>query len=128
MDATTNDRSSLYERLGGEEALQAAVGIFYDKIMADPQLAPFFDQLDMRAQIQKQVAFMAYAFGGPAEYKGRDLRSSHRRLVKRGLSDLHFDAVAAHLQATLQELNVPPELIAESLGLVGSLRNEVLDR
>ena len=127
MDASAND-PSLYERLGGESALQAAVGLFYDKVTADPLLAPFFEQLDMPAQVRKQLAFMSHAFGGPQEYQGRDVRSAHLRLVKQGLSDAHFDAVAGHLQATLQELEVPEALIAECLGLVGSLRNEVLNR
>jgi len=119
---------TLYERLGGEPALNAAVGVFYDKVLADALLAPFFENLDMRALVRKQAAFMSLAFGGPKEYAGRDLREAHRNLVKRGLTDVHFDAVAQHLQETLQELQVPAELIAECLGLVGGLRNEVLNR
>jgi hemoglobin len=126
MDPKT--KPSLYERLGGEPALDAAVGVFYDKVLADALLAPFFENLDMRALIRKQTAFMTLAFGGPKEFAGRDPREAHRNLVKRGLSDVHFDAVARHLQETLQELQVPAELIAECLGLVGGLRNEVLNR
>lgn len=121
-------KPSLYERLGGEPALNAAVGIFYDKVLADPTLAPFFEDMDMRALIRKQTAFMALAFGGPQAYAGRDPRDAHRNLVKRGLTDAHFDAVAGHLQETLQQLQVPAELITECLGLVGGLRNEVLNR
>ncbi len=65
--------SSLYERLGGEAAITACVGMFYDRIMGDPKLSPFFDDLDMDKQINKQIAFMTMAFGGPHEYSGRDL-------------------------------------------------------
>jgi hemoglobin len=72
---------------------------------------------------------MTWAFGGPAEYKGRDLRTAHAGLVRtQGLSDLHFDAVVEHLRSTLIELGVPAELVKESLQIVGGTRNEVLGR
>jgi hemoglobin len=121
--------NSLFERLGGEAAIMAAVDLFYAKVQADELTRPFFGQLDMVAQSRKQVAFMAWAFGGPEAYKGRDLRTSHRRLVKEmGMTDVHFDAVAQHLKATLEELGIAKELVDEALTTVASTRNEVLDR
>ena len=120
---------SLYERLGGEAAVAAAVDIFYDKVLADERTRSFFTAIDMKAQIKKQRAFMTVAFGGPDEYKGRDLRAAHAGLVKdKGLSDVHFDAVATHLKDTLVELNVPAPLINEVLTIVGSTRDQVLGR
>jgi len=72
---------------------------------------------------------MTVAFGGPDKYRGRDLRTAHAALVKdKGLSDVHFDAVAGHLKATLVELGVPPDLINEALTIVGGTRNDVLGR
>lgn len=121
-------KASLFERVGGEAAITAAVGIFYDKVMADPLTRPFFTGLDMSAQSAKLVGFMAWAFGGPEQYRGRDLRAAHAPLVARGLSDAHFDAIAGHLKATLNELGVADELVAEALGIVGSVRKEVLNR
>jgi hemoglobin len=120
--------ASLYDRLGGIGAVEAAVGLFYEKVTADALTAPFFLQLDMAAQVRKQIAFMAHAFGGPSQYKGRDLRTAHQGLVQRGLSDAHFDAIAGHLQATLKELDVTDDLITECLNLVSGLRDEVLGR
>jgi hemoglobin len=120
---------SLYERIGGQAAVMAAVDVFYRKVLADEVTRPFFDSLDMEAQSKKQIAFMTWAFGGPAEYKGRDLKSAHGALVRnKGLGDVHFDAVARHLEATLRELGVPDDLIAEALGIVGSTREQVLGR
>jgi hemoglobin len=120
---------SLFERLGGEAAIEAAVVRFYDKVIADPLTAPFFARLDLPTQIRKQISFMARAFGAPKAYQGRDLRTAHQKLVHEdGLSDAHFDAVARHLKATLQELGIADDLIAECLAIVGSVRNEVLDR
>jgi hemoglobin len=121
--------TSLYERIGGEAAIAAAVDIFYDKVLADDRTRPYFEAIDMKTQIKKQRAFMTLAFGGPNEYRGRDLRVAHAGLVKdKGLSDVHFDAVAEHLKATLEELSVPAPLVAEALGIVASTRNEVLGR
>jgi hemoglobin len=120
--------ASLFERLGGEAAIMAAVGLFYEKVLADDRTKPFFEGLPMEAQTQKQVAFMAWAFGGPREYPGRDLRDAHARLVKKGLGDTEFDAVVSHLDTTLRELSVGADLIAEVLVIVEGTRNHVLGR
>jgi hemoglobin len=120
---------SLYERLGGQAAVMAAVDLFYQKVLADDLTRPFFESLDMAAQTKKQIAFMTWAFGGPSEYRGRDLTTAHASLVKnKGLGDQHFDAVAKHLDATLRELGVSQDLIQEALGIVGSTRDKVLGR
>jgi len=121
--------ASLYERVGGEAAITAAVGIFYNKVLADPVTKPFFQGLDMEHQISKQIAFMARAFGGPAEYQGRDLRTAHAELVRKsGLGDVHFDAVVRHLESTLVELNLARPLVDEVLIAVEQTRDQVLGR
>src|SRR6186713_2316909 len=103
---------SLYERIGGEPAIMAAVDLFYAKIMKDDVTRPFFEGLDMNAQVQKQIAFMSRALGGPVEYQGRNLRAAHERLVgEKGLGDQHFDAVATHLRSTLEELGVAKDIV-----------------
>ena len=73
--------SSLYERLGGEGAVNAAVELFYRKVLADGRIAHFFDDVDMESQIAKQKAFLTMAFGGPNNYTGADMRNAHKRLV-----------------------------------------------
>jgi hemoglobin len=119
---------SLYERLGGEAAVQAAVARFYDKVLADPSVSPFFEGLDMRDQTRKQIAFMTMAFGGPHRHTGRALRGAHAGLVARGLNDAHFDAILRHLGSTLGDLGVADDLTAEVLALVESQRADVLSR
>lgn len=119
---------TIYARLGGEAAIMAAVDIFYDKVMSDPLLLPFFEGLDMERQVRKQVAFMSWAFGGPERYAYRGLGEAHRHLVARGLGDAHFDAVAGHLRSTLEELMVGEPLIADVLALVETTRSSVLGR
>lgn len=121
--------SSLFEKLGGAAAVDAAVEIFYKKVLADPSLKPFFEGIDMTKQIKKQKNFLTVAFGGPNNYSGVGLRNAHKKLVKeKGLSDRHFDAVIGHLGATLKELKVPDNLIKEVAEIGESTRNDVLGR
>jgi hemoglobin len=118
---------SLYERIGGAAAVEAAVGIFYGKIMNDSILKPFFDGVDMKRQERHQINFLTYAFGGPNQYSGRGLRQAHSRMVKeKGLGEKHFKLVAGHLQATLQQLSVPSDLIEEIMTIVGTTKRDVL--
>jgi len=119
---------SLYQKLGGEAAVDAAVDLFYRKVLQDERIKEFFDDVDMDGQIAKQKAFLTVAFGGPNGYSGRDLKEAHAPLVARGLDDRHFDAVMEHLGATLTELGVPAPLIAEAAGIAESTRASVLSR
>lgn len=123
-----DQKVSLYERLGGEAAVNAAVDVFYDKVLSDYRINRFFDKTDMAKQVEHLKAFMTVAFGGPNEYTGRSLRDGHARLVGMGLNDSHFDIVMEHLGATLQQLNVPAELIEEAAALVESVRGEILGK
>ena len=122
------ETTTLYEQLGGEAAVNAAVDIFYRKVLTDHRINRFFDDVDMAKQAAKQKAFLTMAFGGPHNYTGEDMRKGHAHLVKLGLDDSHFDAVIENLGATLVELNVPQELIAQVAAIGESTRNDVLGR
>ena len=119
---------SLYERIGGEAAVNAAVDVFYRKVLSDYRINRFFEGVDMETQAAKQKAFLTMVFGGPANYTGEDMRNGHAHLVKMGLNDSHFDAVMEHLGGTMEELKVPPELIAEAAAIAESTRNDVLGK
>lgn len=106
----------------------ATVDGFYRRVLADELTQPFFAELDLEAQVRKQIAFVARAFGGPDEYTGRNLRVAHSNLVMRGLSDVHFDAVLGHLRATMIELGITSELVDEAAEIVEATRAEVLGR
>lgn len=119
---------SVYDRIGGEAAMDAAVDLFYRKVLADDRINEYFDGVDMERQAAKQKAFLTMALGGPHNYSGKDMRAGHAHLVARGLNDSHFDAVMENLGATLNELGVPDELIAEAAAVAESTRNDVLGR
>lgn len=120
--------ASIYEQIGGEAAVDAAVDIFYRKMLLDERVAAFFESVDMDRQRAKQKAFLTMVLGGPAAYTGRDMRTAHAGLVKRGLNDLHVDVVIEHLGGTLKELGVSDEHIAAIAGVANSVRGDVLGR
>lgn len=127
-EAKTEAKATLYDRIGGEAAVNAAVELFYRKVLSDYRINRFFDKTDMETQIAKQKAFFTMAFGGPNNYTGGDMRSVHAHLVKMGLDGSHFDAVMEHLGATLTELGVPADLIGEAAAIAESTRNDVLGK
>ncbi len=118
----------LYDEIGGEAAMNAAVDIFYRKVLKDARISHFFDGVDMDKQSAKQKAFLTMACGGPNKYTGLDMRLGHAHLVARGLNDSHFDAVVENLGNTLKELKVPDHLIAQVAAIAESTRNDVLGR
>ena len=120
--------TTLYERLGGAPAMEAAVDIFYRKVLTDDRISRFFEDVDMERQAAKQKAFLTMVTGGPAHYTGADMRRGHAHLVAQGLNDEHFDAVIELLAGTLSELGANPADIAEVGALANSVRDDVLNR
>ena len=117
--------TTLYERIGGEPAVDKAVEMFYEKVIADERIAGYFDNLDMLAQANKQKKFLTMVFGGPSEYTGLDMRKAHIHL---GLGEEHFNAVVENLALTLQELGVSPEDVGEVAKIANSVKDEILNR
>lgn len=120
--------STLYEKLGGEAAVDAAVNKFYRRVLADDRISIYFEGVDMERQAAKQKAFLTMVFGGPANYTGLDMKKGHAHLVERGLNDSHFDAVIENLGATLKDMGVSDDLIGEVAALAETTRESVLGR
>jgi hemoglobin len=120
---TTSTAPTLFERLGGAASINAAVDAFYDRVLADPELAPFFDEVDTARLRAHQRAFLTMALGGPRDYDGRNLSDAHRNL---NIGAREFDLVAGHLAAVLVDLGVPEELADDTLTAVAGLRGVVL--
>ena len=120
--------TTLYERIGGEGAVDAAVDIFYRKVLSDDRVNGFFGDVDMDAQIAKQKGFLTMVFGGPNNYTGKDMREGHKHLVDNGLNDSHVDTIIELLGETLKELGVADADITEIAGIANSVRDDVLNR
>ncbi len=116
---------SLFEKLGGAAAVDAAVDIFYRKVLSDDRISHFFDSVDMASQHTKQKVFLTMAFGGPNSYTGKDMREAHKHMK---LTEEHFNAVAENLVSTLKELDVPEESINEVVNIALSVKDDVLNK
>ena len=110
---------------GGQPAINAAVELFYKKVLADKKVNHHFEGINVDKLKERQKQFLTKAFGGPDNYKGRDLRRAHRLL---DLKESDFNAIAGHLQATLKELKVDDKLIAEAMAVAASTKDAVLDK
>ncbi|HBC58155.1 MAG TPA: group 1 truncated hemoglobin [Gammaproteobacteria bacterium] len=116
---------SLYEEIGGEAAVDAAVDVFYGKILADKRISHYFENIDMNRQRAKQKAILTVAFGGPNHYTGKNLRAAHQHLH---LTEDDFNAVAENLVSALEELSVKEAHINDILKIVGSVKADVLNQ
>ncbi|MFO9453569.1 group 1 truncated hemoglobin [Legionella pneumophila serogroup 1] len=119
---------SLFERLGGQNAVNTAVDIFYRKMLMDDRVNYFFDDVDMEQQILKQKGFLTMVFGGPNQYTGKSMREGHQHLLARSLNDSHVDIVIEHLGETLKELGANEEDIQKVAAIANSVRGDVLGR
>lgn len=120
--------TSLFERLGGQVAVNAAVDIFYRKVLSDDRVNYFFDGVDMEKQINKQKGFLTFAFCGPNQYTGKNMREGHKHLVEKGLNDAHVDVIIELLGSTLKELGICDNEIKEVADIANSVRDDVLNR
>ncbi len=116
--------TTLYEHIGGQPALQAAVDAFYQRVLADPSLAPYFAQTDLTQLKAHQRAFFTVALSGPGQYTGRAMQTAH---AGRGITDAAFDRVAQHLADTLTALGVPAELTDQVLARIAPLRADIVE-
>ena len=124
----TTNTHTLFDQLGGAAGVDAAVDVFYRKVLIDDRVSHFFDAVDMDRQRAKQKAFLTMAFGGPHNYSGKDMRNGHAHLVARGLNDSHVDAIVEILGATLRDMQVPENLIQQVAAIAESTRKDVLSR
>lgn len=115
---------SLYDQIGGKDAVDGAVDLFYDHVLKDERINHLFDGVDMARQRAHMKAFLTYAFGGAPNYEGKSMREAHKHLP---LTEEHFDAVAENLHKTLLEMNVSEDLIGEIMTIAASTHDDVLN-
>lgn len=119
---------TIFERIGGEDAVEALVTLFLTRTFNDPNLRLFFADIGMPEQAEKQKSFLTMALHGSEKSDGEQLRESHARLLPMGMNDHHFDLVIKHLTESMYELNVAPELINEVVTVCESMREYIFDR
>jgi len=100
------DAPSLYERVGGAEAVDAMVGAFYRRVFADPDLRPFFESVDKDKLERMQRELFTAALGGPPATSPMHLRDAH---AGRGIEPRHLGLFTEHLVETLRDLELPQD-------------------
>ena len=126
---STDIKPSVYDRIGGAPAVEAAVEIFYGKILADERISFMFKNTEMKKLKRHQKRFLTMAMGGPNNYEGSAMRSIHKNVNLGNFPDEdHFGAVAECLVGSLKELEVPQELIDEVVAIVLTVKDDVLGK
>ncbi|BBL71408.1 group I truncated hemoglobin [Methylogaea oryzae] len=119
---------SLYARVGGGAAMDAAVDIFYRKVLDDSCIRYLFEDVDMDQQRAKQKRFLSMVCGGPDKFTGLQMREAHAHLLALGLNDEHFDHIMEHLRTSLESCGVKPPDLTQILDVAESFREDVLGR
>jgi hemoglobin len=114
--------ASLYEKIGGHDALEVVVEDFYCRVLDDDHLAGFYAGSNMRCVKATQVEFLSAVLGGPGPYTGTPIRQVHEG---RGITMHHFAMVAAHLADSLCAAGLHPDTITEILRAIAPLASEV---
>lgn len=113
---------TIYDQIGGYQAIEVVVEDFYARVLADDQLAGFFTGTNMSRLKGKQTEFFAAALGGPEPYTGAPMKQVHQG---RGITMHHFTLVAGHLGDALAAAGVP-ETITEILKTISPLAADVV--
>jgi hemoglobin len=122
VEQITEQKTSIYDQIGGHDALETVVNDFYVRVLGDDQLAGFFSGTNMNRLKGKQVEFFAAALGGPAPYTGAPMKQVHQG---RGITAHHFNLVAGHLTDSLTGAGVPAEVVSQIIGAVAPLADDI---
>ena len=118
---------SLYERLGGYDAINAVSNDLVDRLQRDPQLGRFWQHRGedgMKRERQLLVDFLSACCGGPMYYKGRDMKLSHKGM---GISESDWTIFLKYADATLKAFNVPKNEYDEVVAFVLSTQADIVE-
>ena len=114
---------TLYDQLGGFSVVRKLVSDFYDRVLDNDSLAPFFKDTNMADLIDHQTKFWAFLLGGPASYTEEQLRKLHASM---GVRDDDFDLIVELATETLEDHDVDDADIASIAEKLNSYRSVVV--
>jgi len=118
--------ASLFERVGGQNAIDTLIDNFFDKVLVDERVKIFFEGVDTERLRNKEKPYWAFTLGGESQYTGKTLEEAHRPLLDKGLEGKHFEAMVEILNAALGEMDNPKELAKEIFQTALLKRDEIL--
>lgn len=119
--------TTLYERLGGYDAVAAVADALLQRLRADSQLGRFWENRGedgIAREKQLLIDFLCASAGGPLLYTGRDMVTSHRGM---GITGSDWEIFIGHVDATLQQFELPTAEFEDVLGFIQSTREEIVD-
>ncbi len=121
--ASASAGKSLYDRLGGKDAITAVVDDFVANVAADKRINAFFANADIPGLKTKLVDQICEASGGPCKYAGKDMKTSHAGM---GVKSTDFDALVEDLQKSLDKFKVPAKEQGDLLGALGPMKTDIV--
>lgn len=118
-------QTSLYQRLGGQPAIQAVVDDFIGNVAADKRINGFFASTSIPRLNKMLVDQICEATGGPCKYTGRSMLAAHAGM---GVTEAHFNALVEDLVKSLDKFNVPQREKNELLNALASMKNDIVAR
>ena len=119
------EQNTLYERLGGENAIKAVVDQFVANNNADEMIAHRWKATDVAVLKEYLAELICQATGGPCVYTGTSMNVAHAGL---NITEEEFNRVAVNLGKALDKFSVPQKEKGELLAIVGSLKDQVVGR
>ena len=114
---------TLYQRLGGKEAIVAVVDDFVGNVAADKRINGYFAKTNIPRLKQMLVDQICAGTGGPCTYTGRDMKAAHAGM---GVDDAAFSALVEDLVKTLDKFKVPAKEKGELLGILGPMKADIV--
>ena len=114
---------SLYDQLGGFSAVRKLVSDFYNRVLEEEDLVPFFKDTNMANLIDHQTKFWTTLLGGPASYTEEQLRKIH---VSMGIKDSHFDLIVDLVVETLEDHDLDPQHVSDIAEQLRAYRSSVV--
>ena len=123
--ATASAQKSLYERLGGQEAIVAVVEDFVGNVAADKRINHFFSNADPKRVKAKLVEQICAGTGGPCKYTGRDMKSVHKGM---GISEDDWKAMVQDLNKSLRKFKVPKQEQGELMAVIAPTKKDIVEK
>ena len=119
--------ATLYERLGGYDAISAVVNDLLPRLMSDSQLGRFWENRGedgINREKQLLIDYLCSNAGGPLLYTGRDNKTSHKGM---GISESDWEKFIGHLNTTLDYFQVPQQERSDVLGFIESTKADIVE-
>jgi hemoglobin len=117
-----DNHPTLFEQIGGEQMIVEVVDDFYDRVLADPELKPFFKNTSMEKLRYMQQEFFSAALDGPITYTGKPLSHVHHG---RGITKHHFTLFVNHLLDTLRHYEISDQDITDIISRISTYADEI---